>query len=188
MSAHRSPIWRIYRDQLAQIVERSESFGEVLRTSGLNNKGGNHKTLRARLEHDNIVFSHRPLGRGSNKNRRRGGSPPFALELVLTEKSGYNTNRLKKRLIRLGILRQTCAECGQGAEWNGKPLVLVLDHINGNNTDHRLQNLRLLCPNCNSQTPTFCGKNVRQAFGSSLMVEHRTLDAKVEVRVLAAEP
>ena len=50
------------------------------------------------------------------------------------------------------------------------------------------ENLRLLCPNCNSQTPTFCGKNVGQSFGSSLMVEHRTLDAKVEVRVLAAEP
>ena len=43
--------------------------------------------------------------------------------------------------------------------WNGKPLVLILDHINGNAEDNRYENLRFVCPNCNSQLPTFTGRN-----------------------------
>jgi 5-methylcytosine-specific restriction endonuclease McrA len=162
MRRHRSPIWNISTIELTEIVGRAESLSEVLAVFGLNNKGGNHKTLRARLEHDKIDFSHIPLGRGSNKQRHRGGSTPTDLDLVLVEQSSYSTNRLKKRLIQSGLLMNKCAECGQDAEWNGKQLVLVLDHINGISRDHRLENLRLLCPNCNSQTPTFCGRNVRQ--------------------------
>lgn len=143
-------------------MENAQSFGDVLKAFDLNNKGGNHKTLKARLEHDNVDFSHIPLGRGSNRKRHRGGSMPTALEQVLVYGSDYNTNRLKKRLIKLGMLIEVCAGCGLGREWNGKPLVLVLDHINGDNRDHRIENLRLLCPNCNSQTPAFCGRNIRQ--------------------------
>jgi hypothetical protein len=162
MSRHRSPIWNIAYSELAEIVGRAESLGDVLRVFGLNNKGGNHKTLKARLQHDSIDFSHIPLSRGSNRHRHRGGSAPTSLELVLVERSTYSTNRLKRRLIQAGLLKNECAECGQGAVWNGKRLVLVLDHINGISADHRLENLRLLCPNCNSQTPTFCGRNIRQ--------------------------
>jgi hypothetical protein len=162
MRRKRSAIWSIDRPELAGIVERAQSLGEVRAAFGLNNKGGNHRTLKARLEHDSIDFSHIPLGRGSNRRRPRGGSAPTDLASVLVKGSSYNTNRLKKRLVQAGLLKYECAECGQGAEWNGKQLVLVLDHINGDSADHRLVNLRLLCPNCNSQTPTFCGRNVRQ--------------------------
>lgn len=70
--------------------------------------------------------------------------------------------RLKARLIREGVLPNVCAECGLGPQWNGLPLVLVLDHINGVNDDNRLENLRLLCPNCNSQTETFAGRNFKR--------------------------
>ena len=52
--------------------------------------------------------------------------------------------------------------CGNNGTWNGKKLVLQLDHINGNNKDQRLMNLRFLCPNCHAQTDTFCGKNVNR--------------------------
>lgn len=52
-----------------------------------------------------------------------------------------------------------CAFCNNSGVWNERPLVLDLDHINGNNKDHRLENLRFLCPNCHSQTPTYKGKN-----------------------------
>ena len=64
----------------------------------------------------------------------------------------------KKRLIQENILEYKCAICGL-IEWQNHPLVLQLDHINGNNTDNRLENLRLLCPNCHSQTDTYTGKN-----------------------------
>ena len=71
----------------------------------------------------------------------------------------YNTNRLKKRLVKEGILVYNCTSCGIGDEWNGNPITLQLDHIDGNRFDHSLDNLRLLCPNCHSQTDTWCGRN-----------------------------
>ena len=52
-----------------------------------------------------------------------------------------------------------CEICGIEGMWNGKPLVLILDHINGNPEDNRYENLRFVCPNCNSQLPTFTGRN-----------------------------
>ena len=66
---------------------------------------------------------------------------------------------MKKYLIRFELLPNTCALCKLGASWQSKPLVFHLDHIDGNPTNNRLENLRILCPNCHSQTPTYCGKN-----------------------------
>lgn len=64
----------------------------------------------------------------------------------------------KKLLIEMFNWEYKCNTCGI-SEWNQKPLVLALDHINGNNRDYRFENLRFLCPNCHSQTDTYCGKN-----------------------------
>ena len=69
---------------------------------------------------------------------------------------------IKRRLIHEGILKNKCYQCGQLPTWNNKELVMVLDHINGKKYDYRLTNLRLLCPNCNAQTETFSGKNVKR--------------------------
>ena len=68
---------------------------------------------------------------------------------------------LKERLVKEKYLEYKCAECGI-TEWNGKPLSLHLDHINGINNDHRIENLRFLCPNCHSQTNTYAGKNKKK--------------------------
>lgn len=56
-----------------------------------------------------------------------------------------------------------CSECGLGPNWNNKPLTLQVDHIDGDNQNNDLDNLRLLCPNCHSQTETFAGKNIGRA-------------------------
>lgn len=81
-------------------------------------------------------------------------------EKVFVENSEYVNNRinLKERILKNGWMEYRCVECGLEGEWNGKPLVLQLDHINGRNNDHRLENLRFLCPNCHTQTPTYAGK------------------------------
>jgi 5-methylcytosine-specific restriction endonuclease McrA len=70
----------------------------------------------------------------------------------------YSTLKLKKRMITEKILPYVCDECGI-SEWKNKSLTLQLDHIDGNSKNHRLENLRLLCPNCHAQTETWCGKN-----------------------------
>jgi hypothetical protein len=72
----------------------------------------------------------------------------------------YGTGHLKERLFRLGIKKKVCERCGVGDTWMGEPLVLHLEHINGKSDDHRFNNLRILCPNCHSQTETYTGRNV----------------------------
>jgi len=80
------------------------------------------------------------------------------LSEILIENSNYiNTNNLKKRLLKENILEYKCNICNI-TEWINKPLTLHLDHKNGNNMDNRIENLRLLCPNCHSQTETYCNK------------------------------
>jgi 5-methylcytosine-specific restriction endonuclease McrA len=84
------------------------------------------------------------------------------LNTILVLDSSYTSLRtLKRRLLSDGLLQPRCSECGL-TEWRGARLALVLDHVNGNPRDHRLENLRLLCPNCNSQTATFAGRNKRR--------------------------
>lgn len=69
---------------------------------------------------------------------------------------------LRDRLVREGFLEFKCAFCGIDF-WRGQPLSLELDHINGNKHDNRLENLRILCPNCHSQTETYSGRNVKRS-------------------------
>ena len=92
---------------------------------------------------------------GQNKN----GKIKFSLEDILNGKHPqYQTLKLKNRIIKENILVYKCAIC-EITEHNNKPISLQLDHIDGNPNNHRLENLRLLCPNCHSQTDTWCGKN-----------------------------
>lgn len=71
----------------------------------------------------------------------------------------YQSNKLRIRLIEEGIKEYKCECCGN-KEWLGNPISLEVDHINGISNDHRLENLKILCPNCHAQTETYRGKNI----------------------------
>lgn len=77
---------------------------------------------------------------------------------ILVENCRYKV-RLKTRILKAKLLEHKCSSCGNDGAWLNQELVLQLDHINGVNDDNRIENLRFLCPNCHSQTLTFCGKN-----------------------------
>ena len=80
-----------------------------------------------------------------------------------------NRSHLKMRLLKAGLLQNRCDVCGL-SEWRGRPLNIHLDHINGVKNENRLDNLRMLCPNCHSQTSTFAGRNVKRAIRQAAAV------------------
>lgn len=98
-------------------------------------------------------------GKGKSKPKVDGAGK-FPLSDILDGKyPEYQTFKLKNRLIAEGLKQNICEECGI-SEWQGKSLKCELDHIDGDRTNHRLENLRILCPNCHSQTSTFRAKNI----------------------------
>lgn len=72
-------------------------------------------------------------------------------------RASYNPKSFKKDILKEQNYR--CAICGCSPEWNGKPLTFVLDHIDGHASNNSRDNLRLICPNCDSQTDTFKSRN-----------------------------
>ena len=157
--------YRTYRDiDLIEAVKASKSIANVLRIIGLNEAGGgNYKTVRQKIQELNLNTSHF-TGQGHLKGKTHNWSPTTPLEEILIKHTPWKGSNcsLKPRLYAAGILEEKCYTdiCPiKGSEWCGRRIALHLDHINGDNRDYRPENLRILCPNCHSQTDTYCGRN-----------------------------
>jgi hypothetical protein len=151
-----------YTDEdVIRAVARAASIADALRRLGLVPRGGNYRTLRRKIHDLGLDASHF-VGQGWRKGSRRPVIPARAIEERLTVNSTCNGNDLRKRLIAAGLKAAVCERCGLD-EWNGLPIPLELDHINGRSSDNRIENLRILCPNCHAQTPTYRGKNIGSA-------------------------
>lgn len=147
------------KEDLEEIVQNNISVRGVLSDLGIVPAGGNYKTIQKKIQEFNIDTSHF-LGQGYLRGKSHSFSKKIPLSEILVENSSYtSTSHLKNRLLKDNLFDYKCSECSI-SDWNGKPLSLHLDHINGINDDHRFDNLRLLCPNCHSQTPTWTGKNI----------------------------
>lgn len=94
-----------------------------------------------------------------NKGKPTGRQPKTPDKEAFVENSKVSRGNIKNRIIYDNMLDYKCSECNVTNIWNGKELNLHLDHINGIHNDHRLENLRFLCPNCHSQTHTYAGRN-----------------------------
>lgn len=142
------------KEYLQKIVNESLNRKEVLDKLNLTASSYNYQKLQKILDDNNIDYS-KLLGSGSKKRRD--------INKILVENSTYKNSHLRDRLIKEGIKEYKCENpnCGL-SEWLGKPISLQLHHINGNNSDNRLENLQLLCPNCHSQTENFGGKNIKK--------------------------
>lgn len=148
-------------NQLKEAVNSSLNISEVCRKLNLKANGGNFSSLKKKIKANDISTEHFTGKSWNTGDRYINNSVTYELDEVMVENSTYSRYHLKRRLINEGILDYKCNECSL-IEWNGKPITLQLDHINGVNDDHRLENLRLLCPNCHSQTKTFAGRNIKR--------------------------
>jgi Zn finger protein HypA/HybF involved in hydrogenase expression len=147
--------------QFAEIVKSSFSIREVLLKQDLALAGGNYKYFYLRIRKLNLDISHF-TGMAHLKGKTHNWNKKTPIEDILIENSEYTTSRLKKRLIKEGIMENKCSICRINI-WLDKPIALELHHINGENTDNRLENLQILCPNCHSQTDTYRGKNIEKS-------------------------
>ena len=144
------------RDAVVGVRTRKEAMERL----GLKPVGGNYKLLKSYFVRFNIDTSH-ILGFAHLKGTTRKGMGGPLSEILVKNSTYYHTSTLKKRLIDNELIEYKCHFCDI-THWRGEPLSLHLDHVDGDPTNNEIKNLRLLCPNCHSQTNTYCGRNTKK--------------------------
>lgn len=150
-------------DYLSKIVSESNSLRDIMKHFSYTCGGDSYTLLKKILAENEIDYSHFKISNFTINEKK-------PIEFYLTKNSKMTSNRLKLKLFKSDILKEKCSECGIGNYYNNKPISLQLDHINGVNNDNRLENLRILCPNCHSQTDTYAGKLKKNRCSSCLCI------------------
>lgn len=158
-------------EEVKEAVKNSLSIANVLRLLNLRPVGGNYKTIKAIIAKNSIDTSHF-TGQGWNVGLKFRPQKEFSNDEIFKENSSYKSMwRLREKYKQLKKINH-CEICGI-KEWLGKPIALEMHHKNGINTDHRVSNLQLICPNCHSQTESYRGKAKLSALSEMRDVEYR---------------
>ncbi|MFJ8671351.1 HNH endonuclease signature motif containing protein [Streptomyces sp. NPDC093589] len=151
------------RDELAQAVAVSESVAGVVRCLARTGTRTSHRPVKRSIDAYGLSTAHF-TGPG---HRRGRPSPTRKAAADILQRLPPGARRTKTALLRRALddreMPHRCRACGIGETWQGKRLVLEIDHINGDRLDNRITNLRYLCPSCHSQTRTFAGRSPRTA-------------------------
>lgn len=154
-----SKLRKITTEELQELLDTSTSLSNVIDKLGICVKPNYLQMLRTIIESRKLDLTKMKLNReiSTTVNRRK-----YDIDSIFCENSKYSRQKLKQYLITNKLIEYKCSECGIIDEYNNKPLVLQLDHINGVNNDNRLINIRFICPMCHSQTHTYAGRNTKR--------------------------
>lgn len=133
-----------------------------------------NRTQRKKSPNAHAKIGTEPWNMGIKTGRALVWDEKFPLIEVLVENSTYARHLVKKRIRDNSLIPYECACCGNGPEWQGKPMPLILDHINGINNDNRIENLRFVCSNCDSQLDTYKSRNIKKKKWKLNRVRDRT--------------
>lgn len=148
------------KENLQKIIDNSNNYKEVLEKIGLSNIGNNYKTLKKYIEIFQINTKEIEQRKKETTNNKKYTKESF-LKLLDTGNLTMKPSRILKKLIEYNLKEYKCEECGI-SKWNNKEITLELHHIDGNNKNNKLNNFKILCPNCHSQTENFRYKNKKQ--------------------------
>lgn len=149
------------KEEYESAIQNAKSIAQALRNLGIKDRGGNYRIIRKAIKEYNIDISHF-TGQGWNVKLKFNPKPKVETKDLLIENSNYSSYKLKNRLISEGYKEKKCECCGLSV-WRGKDIPLELHHINGDNTDNRIENLQILCPNCHAQTDNYRGRHKKSA-------------------------
>lgn len=139
-------------EQLKEVILNSKSFKNVFTILGLCPTGPQYKVLKRRIDELDINISHF-IGR-----KDKVFSMAIPVEQYFAKDCNRSSSELGRKIRKLKLIEYRCKNCGNTGEWDSKPLSLQIDHVDGVKSNNLLSNLRWLCPNCHSQTPTYSGK------------------------------
>lgn len=150
------------KDWLQELCKNSYSYAEVLEKAGRKQGGGAQATLKKKIEEFNIDTSHFTGQRwqeSQNQQKSHKSREKYQIEEIFCLNSPVTQKVMRGYVERHNLIEYKCQNCGCDGTWQNGQIALEIDHIDGDNTNNQLSNLRYLCPNCHALTETYRGKN-----------------------------